>query len=189
LPQDRRAAQAYLSADQLGISMKAFALTLAALVLTTLPAAAHEGMLHDGCAPGQTFTTGDITVTGAFTRATLPSAQVGAGYMTIENRSTTADRLLGATTEATPTVELHSMTTEAGMMKMEQLAGGIEIPAGGNVTLAPGGLHIMFLGPKAPFKEGECLAVTLTFETAGTLDVQLAVGTVGADAAPEHTHN
>jgi copper(I)-binding protein len=160
-----------------------------ALCLFTVPAFAHEGMLHDGCPAGQTFSAGDISVTGAFSRAMLPNAPVGAGYMTITNAGSAADRLLSATTEATPNVELHDMKVTDGMMEMTPLPEGIEIPAGGTVTLAPGGLHMMFINPHAAFKEGECLAVMLTFEQAGELAVQLSVGAVGAEGAPEHVHN
>jgi copper(I)-binding protein len=156
------------------------------LCLFTVPARSHEGMLHDGCATGQTFNAGDISVTGAFSRAMLPNAPVGAGYMTITNAGTTADRLLGATTELTPNVELHDMKVTDGMMEMTPMPDGIEIPAGGSVTLAPGGLHMMFIGPNQLFQEGECVEVTLRFETAGELPVQLSVGPVGAEGAPEH---
>jgi copper(I)-binding protein len=155
-----------------------------ALVALASPAFAHQGMLHDGCPPGQTFTVGDITVTDAFSRAMLAQAKVGAGYMTIANAGTAPDRLVGATTEATDKVKLHNMTTENGMMKMSPVEGGVEVPAGGSVTLAPAGLHIMFVEPHAPFKQGECVAVTLKFEKAGDLPVQLVVGPVGADSAP-----
>lgn len=167
--------------------MKLSALAPLALVLLAAPAFAHEGMLHDGCPAGQTFAAGDITVTGAFTRAMLAAAKVGAGYMTISNAGTEADRLLGATTEATPTVQLHNMSVKDGVMTMAPAEGGIEVPAGGSVELAPSGLHIMFIEPHAPFKEGECVAVTLKFEKAGDLPVQLVVGPVGADAAPDHS--
>ena len=150
------------------------------------PTLAHEGMIHDGCPVGQEFTVGDITVSGAFTRAMLPNAQVGAGYLAIDNAGAEADRLVGASSDVTPTVELHNMTTENGMMKMSEVEGGIEIPAGGGVTFAPGGLHVMFIGPNQSFNEGECVEVTLRFESAGELPVQLVVGPVGADAAPGH---
>ena len=57
------------------------------------------------------------------------------------------------------------------------------------MTLAPGGLHIMFMGPKAPFKEGECVAVTLTFETRRRWTCSGCDGRRRrADAAPEHSH-
>jgi copper(I)-binding protein len=161
---------------------------LAAVILLTLAthAIAHEGMIHDGCPAGQEFTAGDIIVTGAFTRATLPDAQVGAGYFTISNAGSEADTLIAASSEVSPTVELHNMTVENGMMKMSEVEGGIEVPAGGSVSLAPGGLHVMFIGPNQPFIEGECVAVTLSFERAGEVPVQLVVGPVGADAAPGH---
>ena len=151
----------------------------------TAPVFAHEGMDHDGCPAGQAVTAGDISVSGAFARATLPSAPVGAGYLTIVNAGSEADRLVSVASQVAPTVELHSMSTSAdGMMKMEHLPDGIEVPAGETVSLAPGGLHIMFIGPNQPFSEGECVEVVLNFELAGALPVQLNVAPVGAREAP-----
>lgn len=168
------------------MKLAAAALVLSFLVLPAM-AHAHEGMMHDGCPADQSFVAGDITVSAAYSRAMLPNAPVGAGYMTISNAGASADRLVGATTEATPTVEIHNMSIVDGMMEMEALPDGIEIAAGGKVTLAPDGLHLMFMQPKAPFNEGECVEVTLTFEQAGPLSVQLSVGPIGADAPPDHS--
>lgn len=154
------------------------------LPLLSAPALGHEGMVHEGCPTGQLFSAGDITVSGAFTRATLPEARVGAGYLTITNNGTAPDRLIAAKSDVSPTVELHEMSTEGGMMKMAEVEGGIEIPAGSTVSLAPGGLHIMFIGPNQPFNEGECVAATLTFEKAGELPIELNVGPTGASEAP-----
>jgi copper(I)-binding protein len=159
-------------------------LSIMLLIAVVSPVLAHEGMLHDGCPGGQTFAAGDITVSGAFTRATLPDAPVGAGYLTIENAGVSADRLVSATSEVTPIVELHTMSTVDGVMKMEHLPEGIDLPAGETVSLAPGGLHIMFIGPNQPFNEGECVELVLNFEQAGDLPVQLNVGPVGAREAP-----
>ena len=163
-------------------------LVVIASIALAPPVFAHEGMLHDGCAAGRTFAAGDITVTGAFSRAMLPSAPVGGGYMTITNVGSTPDRLVGATTEATDQVEFHDSKITDGMMEMTAMPEGIEIPAGGSVTLAPGGLHMMFIGPKAGFKEGVGVAVVLKFERAGELSVELSVGPIAADAPPGHHH-
>jgi copper(I)-binding protein len=168
--------------------MKHIAFAPLALVLLASPVFAHEGMMHDGCPPDQTFATGGITVSGAFTRAMLDAAKVGAGYMSIANAGAEADRLVSAKSELTPQVELHNMVVKDGMMSMSPVEGGIEVPAGGSVDLAPGGLHVMFIGPNQQFQEGECVELTLTFEKAGDLPVQLVVGPVGADAAPGHKH-
>lgn len=150
------------------------------------PAAAHEGLVHEGCAAGQTFAAGDVTITGAFTRAMLPQAKTGGGYMLIINSGAEADRLLAATSEAAKVVQLHLMQLEGEVMKMKHAETGVEIPAGGTVSLAPGGMHVMLLGVGVPFKEGECLELTLEFEKAGKVPVLLNVGGVSAEGPPEH---
>ncbi|WP_423065793.1 copper chaperone PCu(A)C [Devosia sp. CN2-171] len=169
------------------------ALHAAALGLAFLatPAFAHMGMKHDGCPTGQVFTAGDITISGAFSRATLPSAKIGGGYLVIENKGSSPDRLLGGSTENAKAVQVHQMKMEGDMMKMGEIAGGLEIPAGSTVTLAPGGdaYHLMFMDIIQPLKSGECMDVTLEFEKAGAIPVQLNIGEIAADAPPEHMHH
>ena len=69
-----------------------------------------------------------------------------------------------------------------------ELANGIEIPAGATVTLAPGGLHLMFMQLKEPLVEGTKVPVTLTFEKAGTVDVEFKIDAAkpGDDAHKNH---
>ena len=68
-------------------------------------------------------------------------------------------------------------------MKMRELPAGLPIPAGETVTLQPGGFHLMFMGLNQPLVEGEAVTVTLTFETAGEIDVVLPVGATAAKMA------
>lgn len=148
---------------------------------------AHDGVRHEGCPAGQEFAAGALTVTGAWSRATLPQANVAAGYMTISNAGAEADRLAGVATAAAETAEIHRMWIENEMMKMEVLPEGIEIPAAGSVTLDPGGLHLMFIGITQPFEAGDCVEVVLSFETAGELPVVLSVGDLsGSRAQGDH---
>ena len=159
------------------------ALAVAALALVAQPAFAQD-------APAA-ITLGNLQITGAFSRATLPNAPVGAGFLTITNTGTEADRLIAASTEIAGMVQLHEMKMENDVMKMAEVAGGIEIPAGGSVTLAPGGLHIMFMQLKGALVEGTDLPVTLTFEKAGTLELKFHVEAAAADAmshADAHQH-
>ena len=165
----------------------AAAFAFAPLCLAT-PALAHMGMVHGGCPAGQSFTAGDISVTGAFSRATLPNAKSGGGFMTVTNAGTEPDRLIGATTENAARSEIHQMQMDGDMMKMNEVEGGLEIPAGGSVALEPGGYHVMLMGLKQPLKADECLQLTLTFEKAGDLPVQLNIGATDA-AAPEMDHS
>lgn len=168
--------------------MKRFlAPALLGLALIATPAFAHNGLIHEGCPTGQVFTAGDLTISGAYTRAMLPQAKVGGGYMTIENKGSAPDRLVGGTTEAATTVQVHQMKMEGDMMKMGEVEGGLEIPAGGTVALTTGGdgYHLMLMGVGKPFKEGECVQLTLKFEKAGDVPVVLNIGGTAADAAPE----
>src|SRR5690606_28257843 len=126
---------------------------LIALFPLTLPAQAqHEGGHAHGAAPeAAEASIGALTVSGAFARATLPNAPVAGGYLTIANGGAEADRLISATSPAAGRSELHEMKMEGDVMRMTALENGIDIPAGGTVTLAPGGLHIMFMDLAQPF--------------------------------------
>lgn len=128
------------------------------------------------------YKAGDLTVTGAWTRATPPKAKAGGGFVEIVNNGSEDDRLIAAKSDVAGKVELHEMTVTDGVMKMREMEGGIAIPAGETVTLQPGGLHIMFMGLKDSFEEGTMVPVVLTFEKAGDLAVELPVAKMGAKA-------
>ncbi len=145
----------------------AFGALLAATTLT-IPARAHE------------VTVGTLTLTDLWSRATPPKAPTAAGYLTIANTGGEADRLIAAATPLAGKGELHIMEVKDGVMSMHPIEGGIEIPAGGSVTLAPGGLHLMFVGLKQPLIEGEKLPVTLTFEKAGSVETYMHIMAIGA---------
>lgn len=132
-------------------------------------------------------TVGDLELTGAFARATLPNQPVGGGYVTITNKGHEADRLVSATSPAAGEVQIHEMKMEGDVMKMRALPEGIEIAAGQSVALSPGGMHLMFMELKGAFKEGSEVPVTLTFEKAGPVEITLPVVAAGADA-PAHDH-
>ncbi len=58
----------------------------------------------------------------------------------------------------------------------------LEVAPGAPIVLAPGGLHVMLMGLKAPLKEGKAFPLTLSFEKAGTLDIRVEVHEPGAMA-------
>ena len=122
------------------------------------------------------FKAGTLEVHHPASKATLPGQPVGGGFMTITNTGPDADRLVSITApDVSDDVQIHEMAVENDVMKMRQLPEGIEIPAGGKVELKSGGLHIMFMRIKHPFKEGETFKATLNFEKAGKLDVDFKI--------------
>ncbi|EUB95482.1 protein of unknown function DUF461 [Rhizobium sp. CF080] len=122
---------------------------------------------------------GNLEITSAFTKAMLPGQPVGGGYLTVKNNGPADDMLVSVASPAAGTVELHEMAMQGEVMRMRKLDTGIAIPAGKTVELTPGGLHLMFMKVKEPFKQGDKVPVTLTFEKAGKMDITLPVEAAG----------
>jgi copper(I)-binding protein len=130
---------------------------------------------------------GAIEIRQPWTRATPPTAESGGGFLVLTNTGTTPDRLIAVKSLAADKAEIHEMKMEGNVMRMRELEKGIEIPPGATVELKPGGFHIMFMGLKAPFAKDAKVPLTLVFEKAGSIDVELQVAAMGAGApAPKH---
>jgi hypothetical protein len=127
----------------------------------------------------QEFKAGDIVVEKPWGRATPKGAEVGSGYLTIENKGATPDRLTGGSADFA-TVEIHQMKSENGVSQMRLLTDGLAIPAHGSVAFSPGGYHIMFTHLTHPLTKGESLKATLNFEHAGPIEVEFSVLGIGA---------
>lgn len=160
----------------------------AALVLCPLSAHAHhDGTHHDeteaavdpAAGTEAVALLGDLTVSAPWSRATPPMANVAGGYLTVTNSGEAPERLLGGSSPRASRVEIHSMTMENDVARMRELPEGVEVPAGGELTLEPGGYHLMLVGLDAPLSEGERVPLTLRFE-GGTVDVELDVRAMGA---------
>lgn len=179
--------------------MKVFLGFLLLLVLSVVPALAHE--------------TADIAITGVWVRATAGPVAMGGGhgmgamhgaataeadtgttfgpsavYMTIENRGGHPIRLSSVATAAAGLVEIHETQMENDVMRMRPLAAGLDIPAGETVSLAPGGYHIMLLDLPRDLLPGEAIALALTFEMvddSGAVDGEPMVIEVGAPVLTE----
>jgi periplasmic copper chaperone A len=128
---------------------------------------------------------GTIEIGQPWTRATPPTAESGGGYLVLKNTGTTPDRLIGVKSPAADKVEIHEMKMDGNIMRMREVAKGIEIPPGATVELKPGGFHVMFMGLRAPFAKDAKVPLTLVFEKAGSIDVDLMVQAMGAQA-PMH---
>ena len=123
---------------------------------------------------------GDLVISQAWSRATPGGAKTGGGFLTIENKGSSPDKLVGVSTDIAGKVEVHEMATDNGVMKMRPVEGGLTIDPGKTVKLAPGGLHLMMTDLKSPLKQGDKLPMTLQFEKAGKVAVTLDVLGVGA---------
>jgi periplasmic copper chaperone A len=128
---------------------------------------------------------GGVMIVDAWARASLGTAPNSAAYMTLEATGAEGDRLIGGATPAAERVELHVHLMEGDIARMRQVD-AVEVAPGAPTVLAPGGLHVMLVGLTAPLEEGATLPLTLVFEGAG--EVLLEVPVHGLRAAPPGHH-
>ena len=128
-----------------------------------------------------------VAVSNGWVRATHPGQSVGAGYLTLTSAQEAT--LTSVTSTLTPSVEIHSMTMQNGVMKMRMLE-TLALPANKPVSLAPGGYHLMFFDLKQPLTVGEKVTLNLNFTHAkdakSTQTVVLEVKESADDDAHAH---
>jgi copper(I)-binding protein len=143
--------------------LKTLTAALAAACLAHAPEAFAQG------------SAGDLKITGPWSLPVPTGAPTAAGYLTIVNTGKTADRLIGADVPDVDHVEVHEMKLDGAIMRMRPIPGGLALPPGKTVTLAPGGFHLMLIGPKRGFNVGDHIPGTLRFEHAGPVKVDFKV--------------
>lgn len=159
------------------------------LVQAATADAGHHDHGHGDMAAGDAVRVGDLEITGAFARATLPGAPVGGGFATIANAGDHDDRLIAVSSDIAGEAQLHNMRMDGDVMKMYQMTDGIPVPAHSTVKLAPGALHVMFMKLNGPLVEGAAFDVELTFEKAGRVVVPFKVEGIAAQSADHGGHD
>ncbi|MGR3503642.1 copper chaperone PCu(A)C [Pseudaestuariivita sp.] len=134
---------------------------------------AHAG--HGEMAVLATTDTG-LVIKDGFARAATSVSKSGAAFLLVENTGDTADRLIDASSDAAQRVELHTHIDNGdGVFRMVHVPEGFELAPGATLKLARGGKHVMLMGLNAPMLEGGEVAITLTFERAGDVEVMVPV--------------
>ena len=129
--------------------------------------------------PGQA---GAIRAEQSWARATAPQQKVGGAYVTL--MSPADDRLVGVSSPIAGRAEVHEMRMDGNVMRMREVEGGLALPAGKVVALAPGGYHIMLMDLKQPLVAGQVIPMQLRFRSAPPIDLRVQVAPVGASAPP-----
>lgn len=149
----------------------AFALTVS---LAVTSAAAHE------------YKAGSLEIEHPWARATSPQQKNGAAYMDVRNSGGEPDRLLAVRTGEAGSAELHATTVTGDGVAQMRAVEAVDIPPGGEAALAPVGLHVMLVGLKGPLYEGVTFPMTLVFERAGEVGVEVEVMGAGTSATVDH---
>ena len=135
-------------------------LLIVSLVVAAVPQVAHA----------------EIVVEDAYARVATPLAKTGAVFLVLRNDGDADDRLLDVASDAAMRVELHAHIGQGnGVMQMVHAEDGFAIPAGGDHALLRGGDHVMFMGLARPWRQGDLIPLTLIFENAGEMTLEIPV--------------
>jgi copper(I)-binding protein len=149
---------------------------LAAALLSAQIAGAQNQPMHGHGQMAQSFAVGDLVVEAPWARESV--TKTGAVYLSVRNGGDQDDRLIGVSSDVAETVQLHESKMQDGVMKMGEVE-TVAVPAHGEAMLAPGGIHVMLIGLKAPLEEGRRFPLTLTFEHAGEVEVMTTIEDIG----------
>ena len=130
-----------------------------------------------------------ILVEDAYVRATSKLAKSAAAFMEIRNTSSRGDRLLDVKSDVAKKVELHThIEGDDDVIKMRRVEDGFVVSANGVLKLERGGDHIMFMGLSQPFVDGEAISLTLIFETAGSINLEIPIHLKKRSTLRSHSH-
>ncbi len=117
-----------------------------------------------------------IQVHDAYAIQAMPGAPTAAAFMVIHNHGGAPDRLVGITSNIAERTELHThITDDNGVMQMTEVEEGFDLPTDGTIEMKRGSHHVMFMGVSAPLEDGQTFPVTLIFENAGEVVVDVTV--------------
>ena len=135
------------------------------------------------------YKAGDLLVSDSWSQELPPNAPTVAAYFVIHNTGATPDRLLSAETPVADKAELHEHVMQGALMKMQQVP-SVAVPAKGDLTFAPMAYHVMLLGLKdrSVLADGKQFPLTLTFEKAGKVQVDVSVQKAPPMTGHEHMH-
>ena len=142
------------------------------LMSTFALAAALSGAAHAGA----------IEVDNAWVRATVKGQQATGAFMTLTAKE--GARLVGVSSPVAGVSQVHEMTMDAGVMKMGEVKGGLELPAGKAVALKSGGYHLMLMDLKSPLLIGANVPLTLMFKDAKGVESKVELTLPVAALAP-----
>ncbi|MBI1187797.1 MAG: copper chaperone PCu(A)C [Alphaproteobacteria bacterium] len=159
-----------------------FTLLLSVAAASAVHLTAPRAAAHD-------YASGSIRIGHPILAPPANGSDVTAGYLTLRNVGDTPDRLIGVSVVGAARVEIHeTVELDGGVMRMQRIEGGVPIPAGGMVTFAPGGRHLMVIGIAETLREGDALPLVLEFARAGRVEVEAGVERPALGSRRGHTH-
>lgn len=126
-------------------------------------------------------TSSDLSFTDVWSRQPVEGQSTAAVYATVANSGATDVRITGVSTEVTDRAELHTTTTDDGVMTMSEQPDGFVVPAGGTFTFEPGGPHVMLMGVDPSTYPSDAIDVTFSFDAGDEAFVTATIREITGD--------
>lgn len=140
-----------------------------------LIAAAAAAFSQFAAVTAHEYKQGELLIDHPWARPSIGESGNGAVFLTVRNNGAGDDKLIAAEAGVSRLIEIHTHMHDGEVMRMRRVEGGLSIPPRGKVALEPGGLHIMLIGLKQKLTKGDSFPLTLIFEKAGRLPVEVTV--------------
>ncbi|MDR2990902.1 MAG: copper chaperone PCu(A)C [Burkholderiaceae bacterium] len=132
-----------------------------------------------------------LKIEAPWVRATVPGQNGTGAFMQLTARQ--ACQLVAVRSPIAGVAQIHRMAMEGGVMRMREVEGGLPLPAGQTVELAPNGLHLMLMDLKQPVATGASVPITLTVQNPqtgvrGQISIDASVRALGADVGAMAHH-
>ncbi|WP_434608000.1 copper chaperone PCu(A)C [Pseudomonas sp. D2-30] len=146
-------------------------------------------LLPVGFAQAHQYKAGELEIAHPWSQELPPNAPTVAGYFIIHNGGRSEDKLLSVDSPIAGKAELHEHVMQNDLMKMQPVD-GIVIAPGATVTFAPMAYHVMLLDLKdrSLLSDGKRFPMTLHFEKAGDVTVNVTVQKKAPDGTQTHMH-
>jgi copper(I)-binding protein len=132
-------------------------------------------MLALNLAQADDYNAGNLHIDHAHARATVPGQSSGAAYVSIENNGKVSDKLLAVASPVAKSAEVHNTIMDGNIMRMRDVS-ELELKPSAHIVMQPGdGYHIMLVGLKQALKPGEKIPLSLRFEKAGKIEIEVSV--------------
>lgn len=145
-----------------------------------------------GARKSTAYTVGKLVISDAWARGPSEASPECGGYFVVTNKADAEDRLVSASSKLAERIEIHAIKVVGADIKMRPLPDGLRIPPDTTLALKPRGYHLLLLGVKLPLAKGAILPVTLLFDKAGSIDVELVIranGLVGNEILVEEAQS
>lgn len=126
-----------------------------------------------------------LQVSEPWVREAPPASRVSAGYLTLVNKGENTVTVTAISSPDFENAEIHRTVIEDGIARMLPVK-QLDVPASSELSLEPGGRHLMLFEPRRPLTGGETVTLVIHLENGTRMTV---LAPVIRKTGEDHSHH